>query len=60
MENHQRLADRSVVSTSREIEFFINERKRFVSLFAEQEKTLLSRLVNEPSNLSVHKTLENK
>ena len=60
MENHQRLADRSVVSTSREIEFFINERKRFVSLFAEQEKILLSRLVNEPSNLSVHKTLENK
>ena len=48
MENHQRLADRSVVSTSREIEFFINERKRFVSLFAEQEKTLLSTLVNEP------------
>ncbi len=60
IENHQRLADRSVVSTSREIEFFINERKRFVSLFAEQEKTLLSRLVKEPSNLSIHKILENK
>ena len=60
MENHQRLADRSVVSTSREIEFFINERKRFVSLFAEQEKTLLSTLVNEPTNLSVHQTLEKK
>jgi len=60
MENHQRLADRSVVSTSREIEFFINERKRFVSLFAEQEKQLLSTLVKEPTNLSVHQTLENK
>jgi two-component sensor histidine kinase len=60
MGNHQRLADRSVVSTSREIEFFINERKRFVSLFAEQEKTLLSTLVNEPTNLSVHQALEKK
>jgi signal transduction histidine kinase len=60
MENNQRLADRSVESTSREIEFFINERKRFVSLFAEQEKQLLSTLVKNPANMSVHQVLENK
>lgn len=60
MENNQRLAERSVISTSREIEFFINERKRFVRLFAQQEKELLSKLIRNPSNLSVHQTLENK
>jgi hypothetical protein len=59
-ENNQRLADRSAESTSREIEFFINERKRFVRLFAEQEKILLSTLVNDPTNMSVHQALENK
>jgi signal transduction histidine kinase len=60
IDNHQRLAERSVLSTSREIEYFINERNRYLSLFADQEKSLLSGLIQDPHNESAHQELENK
>ncbi len=58
--NNQLLAERSVISTAREIEFFINERKRYISLFADQEKELLSNLIYNPSNSGAHQKLEEK
>ena len=60
IDNNQRLAERSVLSTSREIEYFINERNRYLSLFADQEKNLLSGLIQDPQNQSAHQELENK
>lgn len=59
-ESNQRLAERSVISTSREIEIFIDERNRTVSLFADQEKRLLSSLIQDPYNQKAHQALEEK
>ncbi len=60
IKNNKLLAERSVLSTAREIEFFINERKHYISLFANQEKELLSELIRNPSNIQAHQELEEK
>lgn len=60
IENQRRLAERSVKSTAREIEFFISEQNRFVQLFAEREQSLLSNLIHNPNDKAAHEKLKHK
>jgi len=60
LDNNQQLSNRSVDGTSREIEFFINEKKRYVNLFSEQEKMLLTHLISNPENSLANKMLADK
>lgn len=59
---HQQLSERSVTSTSREIHFLMESMKKNVRLFAEQEQTLLIKLVkqNNSPNSDTAAQLEKK